>query len=112
MKISNGSPRRRSKRTDAAQRAQLLALFDRSELSSTAFARQQGLNYTTFCGWRQRRAKTKPSPSFVQVELQTTAAAAELMIELSTRARIRINSASQLELAARLLHTLDATAPC
>lgn len=61
--------RTRSPRTDAAQRAQVLVAFDRSGLSAAAFARQQGLNYTTFCGWRQRRAKANPSPAFVQVEL-------------------------------------------
>lgn len=112
MKISNGSRRRRSKRTDADGRAQLLAAFDRSGLSAAAFARQHGLNYTTFCGWRQRRSKAKPSAGFVQIELPAPAAPAELLIELNGCARLRITSVSQVELAARLLHGLHATAPC
>jgi transposase-like protein len=109
MKTSNGSPRRRSKCTDANGRAQFLAAFDRSGLSAAAFARQHGLNYTTFCGWRQHRSKAKPSPGFVQVELP---APAELVIELSACGRMRITSVSQMELAAYLLHRLHATAPC
>jgi hypothetical protein len=112
MKTSNGSPRRRSKRTPADHRAQLLAAFDRSGLSAAAFARQQGLNYTTFCGWRQRRAADKPSPGFVQVELPVPAAPAELLVELNGHARMRIISVRQVELAARLLQSLNAATPC
>jgi len=111
MKTSKGFSRRRVRRTRADRRDQLLAAFDRSGLSAAAFARQQGLNYTTFCGWRHRRAKTKPSPGFVQVELPTPAPA-PLVIELGTPGRIRIESASQIELAARLLQALNAATPC
>lgn len=78
MKIS----RPRARRTDAAQRAELLAAFERSELSAAAFVRQHQINYTTFCGWRQRRAKAKSLPAFVQVELAPAAAPAELVIEV------------------------------
>lgn len=112
MKSSNCFPRCRHKRTDGIRRAQLLAAFDRSGLSAAAFARRQGLNYTTFCGWCQRQAKTKPSPGFVQVEVPTLAAAAQLVIELGAGARIQINSADQIELAARLLQSLNPTPPC
>jgi hypothetical protein len=73
MKTLNHSPRAR--RTEATRRAQLLAAFDRSGLSA-AFARQHQLNYTSFCGWRARRATAKAPPAFVQVEL--TPARAEL----------------------------------
>jgi len=112
MKRYNGSPRRRSKRTEAAGRAQLLAVFDRSGLTAAAFARQQGLNYTTFCGWRQRRAATKPSPGFLQVELPASAAPAELVIELNRHTRMRITSVDQVELAARLLQALNPKSSC
>jgi hypothetical protein len=112
MKSSNRFPRCRHKRTDAPRRAQFLAAFDRSGLSAAAFARRQGLNYTTFCGWRQRQAKAKPSPDFVRVEAPTPAAAAQLVIELGAGARIQINSADQIELAARLLQSLNLAAPC
>lgn len=110
MKPSDRFPRLR--RANAARRAKLLATFDRSGLSAAEFARQQGLTYTTFCGWRHRRAKTTSSPGFVQVELLTSATPAPLVIELGTQGRIRIESAGQIELAARLLQTLNATSSC
>lgn len=81
-------------------------------MSAAAFARQQGLNYTTFCGWRQRRRQAKASPEFVQVELAGVPAGAELVIELSGSARMRLASVGQIELAARLLQALNAPAPC
>jgi len=112
MKTSKGSRRRRSRRTDAARRVELLSAFDRSGLSGAAFARQQGLNYTTFCGWRQRRAAAQPSPGFVQVELTHAPVPSELVIELNAHARMRIASAGQIELAVRLLQALNATTSC
>lgn len=99
-------------RTSAARRARLLTTFDRSGLSAADFARQQGLTYTTFCGWRHRRAQTEPSPGFVQVELPAAAAPVELVIELNPQARLRLTHASQLELVARLLRALNAATPC
>jgi hypothetical protein len=109
--IKSTSPRRGS-RSHAARRARLLAAFDRSGLSAAAFARQHGLTYTTFCGWRHRRAKTKPSPGFVQVELPASTAPVELVIELNPHARLRLTHAGQIELAARLLRALKAGTPC
>jgi hypothetical protein len=64
-----------------------------------------------FCGWRHRRAKD--SPGFVQVELAGVPVAPELVIELGAGARMRISSAAgQIELAVRLLQTLNATTSC
>ena len=100
---------KRSNRIPHFRRAKFLAAFDQSGLSAAAFARQQGLNYTTFCGWRHRRAA---SLNFVQVELAGAPAPAELVIELNGRARMRISSAGQIELAARLLQALNATTSC
>lgn len=112
MKTFNGSPRRRSARTDAAQRVQILAAFDRSGLSAAAFARQHGINYTTFCGWQQRRAKAASPPAFMQVELPAPATPVELMIELGAHARLPISCAAQIELAARLLQAFNAKSAC
>jgi hypothetical protein len=112
MKTSNGSARHRRQRTDARRRTQLLAAFDRSGLSAAQFARQHGLHYTTFCGWRHRRAKARPAPAFVQVELPTPQAPVELLIELGHGARLQITSAAQIELAAQLLHRLNASPAC
>ena len=103
---------KRSNRIPPFRRAKLLAAFDRSGLSAAAFARQQGLNYTTFCGWRHRRTKAKASPGFVQVELPSPAASAELVIELTERVRMRLTSAGQIELVARLLQALNPAPSC
>lgn len=111
MKQNRVSPRRRAARTDGAQRAELLAAFDRSGLSAADFARQYGIHYTTFSGWRQRRDRTKASPGFVQVELDSPAAPSELVIEMGT-ARLRLVSQAQLPLAARLLQILQEGQRC
>ena len=112
MKSSNGFPRHRRQHTPSSRRTQLLAAFDRSGLSAATFARQHGIGYTTFCGWRHRRAKTKASPAFVEVELPGSAAEVELLIEVGAYARLRISSAGQVELAARFVHCLNAQASC
>ena len=110
--MSLSKVRYRRGRTDAAQREQLLAAFERSGLSAAEFARQQGLNYTTFCGWRQRRDKTPTSPAFVQVELAAPVAPVELLIEVGALARLRLQSEDQITLAAKLLQHLNAVRPC
>lgn len=110
MKRSNGSPRRLRKATDAMRRDQLLAAFDRSGLSAAAFARQHDIHYTTFCGWRHRRAES--SPGFVQVELSAPTAPVELTIEVGAQARIRITSNDQVDLAARLIRALNTPRAC
>src|SRR5690554_2482822 len=110
MKKSNPLPRAR--RSTASQRVQLLATFDRSGLSAAAFARKHQLNYTTFCGWRQRRSEAAASPAFVQVEVTPPSAPVELLVEMGASARLRVHCASQVELAARLIQTFNAGAAC
>ena len=118
MNSSNGSSRHHHRRISArrrtppGRRARWLAAFARSRLSAAGFARRHGLNYTTFCAWRQRQVKPKPAPAFVQVEVAEPAAPVELVVELGAHARLRITSACQLELAARLLHHLNALTSC
>jgi hypothetical protein len=101
-----------SRRKDAARRTRLLAAFDRSGVSAAAFAREHKINYTTFCGWRQRRDKARALPGFVQIELPSAAAPVELTIELGAQSRLRINSADQIALAARLIQTLKSPSAC
>ena len=112
MKSSNGSVPHRRRRTPPSRRAQLLVAFDRSGLSAAAFARQHGIGYTTFCGWRQRRTKTPLSPAFVEVEVLERAAPVELVIEVGAQARLRVTSVAQMDLAARWLHRFNALAAC
>ena len=104
--------RLKRQRTDQAQREQLLAAVERSGLSAAEFARQQGLNYTTFCGWRRRRGQTSTSPAFVQVELAPPATPVELVIEVGTLARMRLQCEGQIALAVKLLEHLNARRPC
>ena len=108
MKNANRFLRDRRCRTPPARCSELLAAFDRSGLSAAAFARQQGIGYSTFCGWRHRRAKTESSPAWVEVEVPGPAAAVELLIEVGVHAPLRISSAGQVELAARFLHRFNA----
>ena len=114
MKSSNGFPRHRRPRTRPSRRTQLLAAFSRSGLSAAAFAHEQGIGSSTFCGWRHRqaKAKAKASPDFVEVEVAGPAAAVELLIEVGAHTRLRISSAGQIELAARFLHCFNAQASC
>ena len=111
MKQNSVSWRRRATRTDAAERAQLLAAFDRSGLSGVDFARQQGIHYSTFCAWRQGRDRAKASPAFVRVELDSSAPPSELVIEMGA-ARLRLVSATQIPLAAQLLRAFTVARPC
>ena len=112
MKSTNLSLRHRRHRTAPARRNQLLAAFDRSGLSAAAFARQHGIGYSTFCGWRHHRTKTKAPPAFVEVEVPGPAAAVELLIEVGAHVRLRLTSAAQMELAARFLHHFNALTSC
>ncbi len=112
MKPLNGFRRPRRQRTAPGRRAQLLAAFDRSGLSAAAFARQHGIGYSTFCGWRHRQGKRPASPAFVEVELSGSAVAVELLIEVGAQARLRLSSPAQVELAARLLHRFNALISC
>jgi hypothetical protein len=100
------------RRAKAAERAQFLAAFDRSGLCAADFARQHGLNYTTFCGWRQRRDKAKGVVGFVEVELAGASAPRELMVEMGAQMRMRIADAGQIELAAALIRAIHQTQPC
>jgi transposase-like protein len=112
MKSSNGSVASRRRPTPPRRRNELIAAFDRSGLSAAAFAREHGIGYTTFCGWRQRRTPSQRSPAFVQVEWSQPAAPVELLLELGAHARLRITSVGQIELAAQLLHRLNAPPAC
>jgi len=112
MKKSIGSPRHRAPRTESTRRTELLAAFARSGLSAAAFARQHGIQYTTFCGWRRRRDQGGASPAFVQVELPEPASPVEVVIELGATARLRLTTATQIPLAVRLLQILHSSGPC
>ncbi len=110
--MNRATPSPRTSRTTADQRAKLLAAFDRSGLSAAAFARKHQINYTTFCGWRQRRDRAASSPEFVQVELPASSESTSLIVEVGAEIRLRISSPAHLELAAELLRRLSKEERC
>jgi transposase-like protein len=112
MSSPNHFPRRRTSVAELVRRARLLEVYDRSGLSGAAFARQHGITYTTFCNWRQQRAKAKApaSPAFVQVELPTPGV--ELTVELGAHACVRLNAIGQIALATELIRALNAKSAC
>lgn len=110
-RVMNRATPRSSRRTSARQRAKLLTAFDRSGLSAAAFARKHQINYTTFCGWRQRRDKNR-APDFIQVELPEPGASGELIVEIGADIRLRIGSADQIALAAALLGRIRKETAC
>ncbi len=112
MKSVNGFRRGRRGHIWPNRRAELLAAFERSGLSAAAFARQHGIGYSTFCGWRHHHVKTKSGPGFVEVELPAPVAAVELLVEVGAQVRLRVSSAAQMELAAGLLHRLNTLGSC
>lgn len=96
----------------AERRQQLLEEFEGSGLSAAEFARQHGLNYTTFCGWRKHWERTKGLRSFVQVEVTPCAGAPELVIEAGSQVRMRISRSEQVPLAAALIEALNRPGAC
>ena len=66
----------------AERRRELVARFRESGLTRQAFARQEGVRYTTFCTWAQRaeQASGRPAPvakaavRFAEVALPASAA--------------------------------------
>ena len=84
-----------------------MAAFERSGLSAAAFARQHGIAYTTFCSWRRRRRPAMPTVGFAEVELVRPPSPEPMVVEWG-RARVRLSSPAQLELAVSLLKGLEA----
>ena len=103
--LSLTSPRTKTSRR---RRRQLMAAFERSGLSAAAFARQHGIAYTTFCSWRRRRRPAMPEVGFAEVELVRPPSSEPIVVELGCRARMRLSSHAQLELAVSLLKGLEA----
>lgn len=75
-----GTASRTRTRTSRSRRRQLLAAFARSGHSATAFTRQHGIVYATFCSWRRRPAK--PAMAFAEVELVSPPSLEPIVVEL------------------------------
>jgi len=101
----------KGRKVGAERRERLLSRFERSGMSAAAFAKKHSINYTTFCGWRQRaRAEQCSKPQLVEVELEP-AQDRGVEIELGGGCRLRLERREQAGLAAALLRELGA-GPC
>lgn len=98
-------------RTSPTERAALLREFEGSDLSAAAFARREGVGYSTFYHWR-RQARTTAAPAFVELDLSPAPVTEGLLIELGPVPRLRLKGAHQVALAAQLLQALHAPTPC
>ena len=99
--------------TSPARRRQLVGEYERSGLSIAGFAREHDISYQTFYAWVAQRAgkrprAAKPKVYFAEVELEPAGMSEPIVVELGRQARMRISSAQQVGLAARLLKELEA----
>jgi transposase-like protein len=112
------------RRTPAERRAELLKAYRASGLTQSAFAKREGLRYSTFCTWaqaereagrlpmaqpgRKRRAATTPAGvRFTEVKLSPMPAtmAGGLEVRLPDGTLLRGGSAAELAKLVRALKT-------
>jgi transposase-like protein len=99
-------------RTSREQRRVILAEFERSGMSATQFAQRTGLKYSTLAGWVQRYRRTKRpaqrSPvRLLEAVVASVPSASAVQVQLPGGARLEIREASQVPLAAALVHALE-----
>jgi transposase-like protein len=102
-------------RASKEQRGMILAEFERSGVSATQFARRTGMKYSTLAGWLQRYRRAKPKRRSHPVRLleavvEPALSPLALVMHLPGGARLEINHANQIVLAADLLRAL--AKPC
>ena len=88
--------------TRAAEREALVQAYEESGLTQKAFAKQEGVKYTTFVSWVQECRRRRPGPKigFAELTLPRSASAAPLEVQLADGTIIR---GSNIEDVARLL---------
>jgi len=102
-------------RTSKEQRRVILAEFERSGLSAAQFARQSGLKYSTFAGWRQRyrqrkRPGLKSAVRLLEAVVAPTPLILPLQLQLPGGVRLQVHEASQVPLVVALVRALEK--PC
>jgi len=110
------------RRTPRERRAELLAAYRQSGLTQKAFARREGITYTTFCCWAQaerrkgrlpvapagrkrRRRPVMPPVRFVEAALAPTPASTRLEVRLPDGTVLRGASAAELAALVRALRS-------
>ena len=108
------------RRTPRERRAELLAAYRQSGLTQKAFARREGITYTTFCCWAQaerrkgklpvapagrkrQRTQRVPPVRFVEAALAPTSASAPLEVRLPDGTMLRGASVAELAALVRAL---------
>jgi len=86
--------------TRAAERETLVQAYEESGLTQKAFAKQEGVNYTTFVSWVQESRRGRRGPKVKFTELRLPGAAAPLEVQLADGTMIR---GSNVEAVAQLL---------
>lgn len=90
----------------------MLAAFRESGMTQVAFAKREGICYTTFCHWMQRAAKSgmrdgsASAVRFAEVALPTTGAGASgLEVRLADGTVLRGGGVEELAALARALRS-------
>lgn len=109
-------------RTPPARREEILAEFEHSGLSGARFARLHGINYQTFMAWRRKRPTAPDRMGELAArlglrEVEVGAAVpgegtAALEIEIGGSVRLRVATARQADLAARIIGNLRGALSC
>ena len=86
--------------TRAAERETLVKAYEESGLNQKAFAKHEGVKYTTFVSWVQECRRRRPGAKVGFAELTLPRAAAPLEVQLADGTIIR---GSNIEEVARLL---------
>lgn len=106
------------RRTPVARRVELLTAYRQSGLTQKAFARREGITYTTFCCWAQaerrqgklavapagrKRRRVVPPVRFIEAALAPTPVSAPLEVRLPDGTLLRGGSAAELAKLVRAL---------
>jgi transposase-like protein len=82
--------------TRATERETLVRAYEESGLTQKAFAKQEGVKYTTFVSWVQECRRRRPRPKVGFAELTLPRAAAPLEVQLADGTIIRMSPAGDL----------------
>ena len=95
------------RRTPAERREALVAEYRESGLTQAAYARREGVRYSTFAGWVQRsrrpRGPRRAPVRFAEVKWPVPVAAAGLEVQLPDGLVLRGGSAAELAALVRAL---------
>jgi transposase-like protein len=108
MTKTAGGPRRLSR--SKAEKAEMLALFERSGKSVSAFCREHGLCEQTFYYWRKRLRRDAILPAvkagFAEVAVEAAGVSSNVMVHLNTGVLLEIPAGADPAWVGRLMGEL------